>query len=430
MNYQEQLKQISDYVHSYFIEHANGKFLYHNLGHTKEMVEASKKISDHYKLNEHDNFIVTAAAWFHDTGYLVAEIEVHEMKSAELAENYLVGAGVNIADIMEIKNCILATKLPQRPSTQLENIVCDADLYHLGTDHFKENSKLLKKETEAITGQPIDGTLWRANNIRLLESHEYHTDYCKELLTKVKLEHLEKLKRKQEEKAAEKDQTAQGEHPTAGIAAEDSFPNIGRIYKVADEPAGSTTNGDAKAHKKDKDKPTRSEKSIETMFRIASANHQRLSSMADNKAHIMISVNSIIVSVVIGLLLKKLDTERFLAIPTIILLVFSLITIIYSVLATRPQIPNGYFTREQVINKSTNLLFFGNFYKMSYTDYDWGMKRMMNDRDFLYESLINDMYWHGVVLGKKYRLLRTSYSVFMYGLSVSIIAFTISILFI
>jgi hypothetical protein len=54
----------------------------------------------------------------------------------------------------------------------------------------------------------------------------------------------------------------------------------------------------------------------------------------------------------------------------------------------------------------------------------------MNDRDFLYESLINDMYWHGVVLGKKYRLLRTSYSVFMYGLSASIIAFTISIVFI
>jgi len=425
MNYQEQLKQISDYVHSFFIEHANGKLLYHNLGHTKEMVEACRKIADNYRLNEHDNFIVFTAAWFHDTGYLTAEMEYHEIKSAELAENYLVAAGVNVSDIMEIKNCILATKMPQHPSTQLEKIVCDADLYHLGTDHFKENSKLLKKETESITGQQIDGTLWRANNIRLLENHEYHTDYCKQLLAKGKLENLEKLKRKQEEKAAERDPSVQGEHQVAGIAAEDSFPNIGRIYKVPDEPTLASATGESKSKK---DKPTRSEKSIETMFRIASANHQRLSSMADNKAHIMISVNSIIVSVVIGLLLKKLDTERFLAIPTIILLVFSLITIIYSVLATRPQIPNGYFTREQVLNKSTNLLFFGNFYKMSYTDYDWGMKRMMNDRDFLYESLINDMYWHGVVLGKKYRLLRTSYSVFMYGLSVSIVAFTLSII--
>ena len=428
MNYQEQLKQISDYVHSFFIEHANGKLMYHNLGHTKEMVEACRKIADHYKLNEHDNFVVSTAAWFHDTGYLTSESEYHEIRSAELAENYLVAGGVGVSDIMEIKNCILATKMPQNPSTQLEKIVCDADLYHLGTDHFKDNSKLLKKETEALTGQEIDGSLWRANNIRLLENHQYHTDYCKELLTKGKLEHLERLKRKQEEKAAEKDPAVKGEHHAAGFAAEDSFPNIGRILKVTEESVDAATDGGSKPPKKDK--TTRSEKSIETMFRIASANHQRLSSMADNKAHIMISVNSIIVSVVIGLLLKKLDTERFLAIPTIILLVFSLITIIYSVLATRPQIPDGYFTRDQVINKTTNLLFFGNFYKMSYTDYDWGMKRMMNDRDFLYESLINDMYWHGVVLGKKYRLLRTSYSVFMYGLSVSIIAFTLSILFV
>jgi predicted metal-dependent HD superfamily phosphohydrolase len=426
MNYQEQLKQISDYVHSFYIEHANGKLLYHNLGHTKEMVDACRKIAEHYKLNEHDNFIVGAAAWFHDVGYLTGEKEFHEIKSTELAENYLVGAGINVSEIMEIKNCILATKMPQNPSTQLEKIVCDADLYHLGTDHFKENSKLLRKETEAIGGQEIDGGLWRANNIRLLESHQYHTDYCRQLLTKGKLENLEKLKKKQEEKAAEKDPSVQGEHHVAGISAEDSFPNMGRIYTIPEDGGGTSAGEALKPHKKDK--TTRSEKSIETMFRIASANHQRLSSMADNKAHIMISVNSIIVSVVIGLLLKKLDTDRYLAIPTIILLVFSLITIIYSVLATRPQIPDGYFTREQVMNKSTNLLFFGNFYKMSYTDYDWGMKRMMNDRDFLYESLINDMYWHGVVLGKKYRLLRTSYSVFMYGLSASIIAFTISII--
>ncbi len=81
-------------------------------------------------------------------------------------------------------------------------------------------------------------------------------------------------------------------------------------------------------------------------------------------------------------------------------------------------------------NKSINLLFFGNFYKMNYSEYDWGMKRMMHDKEFLYESLINDMYWHGVVLGKKYKLLRTSYTVFMFGLAASIIAYSLAIIFI
>ena len=426
MNYHEQLKQISDYVHSFFIEHANEKLLYHNLGHTKEMVEACRKIAEHYKLNDHDFFIVSTAAWFHDTGYLTSNSAYHEIRSAELAETYLVSAGINEAEIMEIRNCILATKMPQNPSTQLEKIVCDADLYHLGTDRFKENSKLLKKEMEAMSGRPLEGSSWRASNIRLLESHEYHTEYCRQLLAKGQLEHLEKLKKKQEERAAEKE-SAPDTVLYNGHQDPEDFPNIGKMNKIAEEHEADHDAGTTHAKDPNKQaKPTRSEKSIETMFRIASANHQRLSSMADNKAHIMISVNSIIVSVVIGLLLKKLDTERNLIIPTVILLFFSLVTIIYSVLATRPQIPDGYFTRDQVINKSTNLLFFGNFYKMSYTDYDWGMKRMMNDREFLYESLINDMYWHGVVLGKKYKLLRTSYSVFMYGLTAAIIAYTIA----
>ena len=94
------------------------------------------------------------------------------------------------------------------------------------------------------------------------------------------------------------------------------------------------------------------------MFRVSSSNHQRLSDMADNKAHIMITVNSIILSAVISLLLRKLDENSYLMIPTFMLLAASLITIIFSILATRPTIPNGIFSKKDIEEKKVNLLIF------------------------------------------------------------------------
>ena len=71
---------------------------------------------------------------------------------------------------------------------------------------------------------------------------------------------------------------------------------------------------------------------VQTMFKNSSSNHQRLSVMADNKAFIMISVNSIIISVAIGLLIGKFVQNSNLIFPTILLLAVCVVTIIYSVL--------------------------------------------------------------------------------------------------
>ena len=178
--------------------------------------------------------------------------------------------------------------------------------------------------------------------------------------------------------------------------------------------------------KHSKERNEKSGRGIETMFRISASNHMRLSRMADNKAHIMITVNSIILSVVISLLLRKLDTNTFLMVPTFMLLVMSVTTIVFAILATRPATPNGFFTKKDIDEKKVNLLFFGNFYRMPLSDYREGMKKIMKDKEFLYGSLIMDGYAQGVVLGKKYRLLRISYSVFMFGLIISVIAFIIA----
>jgi hypothetical protein len=321
--------------------------------------------------------------------------------------------------------------MPQSPKTLLEEIVCDADLFHLGTDKFKEKDKLLLKEINLLHHADLSKQQWRAKSIKFLESHRYHTDYCKVLLNSTKEENLEELKKKweKEEKEQKKEEEKQQQKEAKKLHSEEAKFDATVIDE--DDHALHVLKQETEGKKKrdkddDKDKP---EKGIETMFRISSSNHQRLSDMADNKAHIMITVNSIILSAIISLLLRRLSEYEYFVVPTFILLSVSLLAMTFSILSTRPSIPAGIFSRDDVDNKKVNLLFFGNFYKATLDDYNYGMQKMMEDRDFLYGSLIKDVYAQGVVLGKKYRLLRIAYNIFMFGLIISVLAFILAFAF-
>jgi hypothetical protein len=165
---------------------------------------------------------------------------------------------------------------------------------------------------------------------------------------------------------------------------------------------------------------------IETLLKVTSSTDQRLSDMADNKAQILITVNSIIISAIISLVLRKLKDNSFLVLPSYLLLTVSLATMILAILSTRPSIPRGKFSAKDVKDKKVNLLFFGNFYSMKLDDFAAGMKSVLHDKEYLYDSLIKDIHTQGVVLGRKYRLLRAAYNVFMFGLIIAIITFIIS----
>jgi hypothetical protein len=97
----------------------------------------------------------------------------------------------------------------------------------------------------------------------------------------------------------------------------------------------------------------------------------------------------------------------------------------FAILSTRPSVSKGRFTEEDIRNKKTNLLFFGNFYRMQLEDYQWGMNQMIKDKEYLYNTMMMDIYYLGVVLAKKYKLLRIAYTIFMWGLIVAVIAFAI-----
>jgi hypothetical protein len=129
---------------------------------------------------------------------------------------------------------------------------------------------------------------------------------------------------------------------------------------------------------------------------------------------------------VISVLFGKLATTKEYIIPTCILLGVCLASMTFSILATRPSVSGGRFTEEDIRNKKTNLLFFGNFYRMEVEDYQRAMNQMMKDGEYLYNSMIKDIYFLGTVLAKKYKYLRISYTIFMWGLIIAVVAFAVT----
>lgn len=391
MDYNNIYKQVEAHVSDMFAKSEDPKLVYHNLQHTQKVVSRAKEIAGYYNLIETDMLIVCLAAWFHDTGYLEAEPAMHEEKSVQLMKDFMKQYPEEEDLTKSIEDCILATRQDVTPSNLLQQIVADADTYNLGTKEFNTTNFQVYKEYTLRHGK-ITMLDWNKQALQFLRKHQYYTSYCQELLTESKKKNIKKLKKNIEEN---KDDT------TPAIIDKDAVKATNNL----------TTKG------------------IQTMLRLTSENHMKLSDMADGKANILISVNAIIISVILSVLLRRLQVDTYLTIPTIIFLTSSVCTIVVAILATRPKVSIGTFSDEDIDNKKTNLLFFGNFYKCSMEEYEKAMSKMMVDTEYLYGSLIKDIYQLGVVLARKYRLIRWAYNIFMVGIIISVIAFAIAAIF-
>ncbi len=190
-------------------------------------------------------------------------------------------------------------------------------------------------------------------------------------------------------------------------------------------PAKKDKSGKKKKGRKERDGFGTS-RGVETMFRTSYLTHVNLSAMADNKANIMISINGIIMSIIIASISPKIDTNPWLLIPTSVLLITCLISIIYAVLAARPrlQLPDALAAGMQTRRKAS-ILFFGQFTALKEEDFVGNMVELLHNLDDLYESMIRDIYSLGQVLARKFRLLRVSYTVFMIGLAVGVVLYII-----
>ncbi len=391
MDYTNIYKKVEAHVTEIFEKQKNEQLIYHNFQHTKLVVSRTKEIAAHYELVESDMMVVYVAAWFHDTGYLLSEPRLHEEKSVELMKDFMQQFSIEDEILNTISECIMATRYFAEPVNLFQQIIRDADTYHFGTKDFKKINKQVYDEF-ALRNEAKSKPEWNRDTVAMLKRHKYYTAYCNELLTEKKMSNIKKLK-----KSVEKDDTSK-----------ETTKNTPAIIK---EQNNFTTKG------------------IQTMLRLTSENHMKLSDMADGKANILISVNSIIISVILTVLLRRLQIDTYLTIPTVIFLTFTLGTIIISILATRPKVTEGTFSDQDIIDKKTNLLFFGNFHKTSLENYEKAMQKMMNEPDYLYGSLVKDIYQQGVVLARKFKLIRLAYNVFMVGIIIAVFAFAFAVFF-
>ena len=159
------------------------------------------------------------------------------------------------------------------------------------------------------------------------------------------------------------------------------------------------------------------------MLRLTARTQINLSSIADKKSTILISLNGIIISLGLAGIVSIFKQDPAIILPTIVFLVFSLSTIVLAILSTRPNITRGKYTRDEIARKKVNLLFFGNFHNMPLSEYELAVRTMINDDQYLYSAMVKDQYYLGKVLAKKYKLLRWAYNIFMVGIVVSVIAF-------
>lgn len=385
------IEQSEDFVSNLLKDKLSNLYSYHNFNHTFTVVTAVKELCKKEDVEGEEKEALLLAAWFHDTGY-VEGYEDHENKSVKIAADFLHTKGKSEEFIALVSSLILATAKEYEPKTHLEKIIKDADYAHLMGTEYTTTCELLRLELKNTGLANFSNAEWTRENLNfLLNKHRFYTDYALRKWQPLKEKNLlliQKKINKQQLKAA------------AAIEEEN----------------------------KKKDKIEKPERGIDTLFRVTLGNHTRLSGIADSKANILLSVNAIIISIALSSIIPKLDSPKnaHLVVPTFIMLMSSVITIIFAILSTRPKVTSGFFTRGDVEAKKVNLMFFGNFYKMPLEDYDWAMNEMMKDRDYLYSTMIKDLYYLGLVLQRKYNLLRIAYNFFMVGIIITVIAFVIA----
>ncbi|MFD1873787.1 Pycsar system effector family protein [Hymenobacter bucti] len=374
------------------------RFTYHTLAHTAYVVKQAHALADTAKLDPADTELLLVAAWFHDLGYLDT-YDGHEYKSMTRAETWLREKQVDPARIEVIKNLIRITHRDEEATTELEKMMGDADMSNLAAEDFRSRAELIRTEWELALGKSYSNPEWAELQLNFMLAHKYQSEVGKERYKKALKANIEDQReyfKKTEKKAKKKEKKAT-----------DTFA----------EP----------------------KRGIETMFRTMYSNHMKLSDMADKKAGMMIQLNAVILSVIITYLGAKssilaptgnasFTRNPILTVPMAILLITALGSVTTAILSAQPDVTSFKWLKknpEIANNRRVNLLFFGQFTKLSLQHFQEGMRELMRQKDNLYTNMVTDVYYLGEVLDRKYKLLRVSYSIFMVGLILTALSFAI-----
>lgn len=378
-----------DYVRHIFEEKIpSNVFMYHNWVHTCQVRDEAILLGRQDGIKGDELEMLSLAALFHDVGFSIAYVG-HEDHGIRIARDFLTSVNFPEEKIGLIEGMINATRIDVKPKTKLEALLKDADTSSLGRPHFLIYTNSLRKELNVLQDAGLTKRDWALTNLRFLDEHVYYSDAGKERYGRTKIENKKLLE--------------------------------GELVLI-----------DAKLEEKKRDDAVKglrntigTNRSAQTMFKTALRNHIDLSSIADNKANIMLSVNALIITFALPLLGKEIAANRMLLYPTILLLSVCLVSMIFATLATRPIPMKGYSSMESILAKKSNLFFFGNYYRMSFDEYEQGMNATVSNSSILDTTIMRDLFFLGRTLGFKYAHLRKCYTIFMYGIIITVISFVV-----
>ena len=381
MNEHPIAQKAAEFVADLFKRELSNKYVYHNLTHTIETAEACMNAAEFYGLKDDEKLSLLLAAWFHDTGY-VKTYKGHEEVSKEYARHFLESEGCREELITQVEKLINVTKYEAKPENLLEEIMCDADHVSAGKKRFFRKAELLRIEWETFLDKHYTDQEWAKEQQQFIISTNFYTEYFRREYGSRREKNIEKQR--------------------------------GTLIK-------------AKAKKQKNKEPKRG---TETMYRATYRNHINLSQIADEKANMMISINTIIMSVIITVVgsgftfsgQSFVESMRY-TIPIAILLLGSLFSVIFAVISARPNVTSKKVNLEKIRKKKSSVLFFGNFSNMKLQEFIDSMQELMSSKDLLYDNMTVDLYYLGLVLTDKYRMLRISYNIFMAGLVLAVVAF-------
>ena len=389
------------------------KLVFHTPKHIRKVVKTVRTIGKKEKLNEEEIELTQMAAWLNFIGLSDLE-QYHKVNQSmdffkqcfEATEKRLDNIFSNNDLPKDLKpkiTTLIQESLPDYKGkiSKTAKVLKDALTIELASKKGIKKIQLLYEEMLLVGAINVGTAGWYEMALSYLLSHKYETNYGKEKLEPLKQINYLSIQKDSKNLKKQNDLVLQKE------------------MDISDEEL-------KELKKRLKASKGRDDRGIQTMFRTTSKNHYTLNEMVDKKANIMISVNSIILSVIIGGLWNTTNIESMgTVVPILIMLVTSFISIIFAVLSIRPDTTHGKFTEKEIRNKEGNLLFFGNFHKMNFRDYEWGVLEMISDQEYLYSTMIRDIYYLGKQLDKKYKHIRMSLNLFMIGVAATAISFLV-----
>ena len=380
--------------------------VYHDIKFAKRFEGYIAKIGDHVELSQEEILLGKIGSWVVSASF---KDVTHTIKGGEYFNN-LSEVSINLLNKLAKKFNIKSEHLnalekglselvfPSEPETILGKLLVDGITSDIV---MQDGQKRLKKfyEELLLKDVTISKKKWYDVAINIAEKFEFHIDYCKEEYQPKFDELVENLKKEKKKLDKNRDLALKKE------------------LQISDQ--------ELKALKKNLiGVKGRDARGIQTVFRTMSKNHYTLNEMVDRKASIMITVNSIILSLVLGGVLGNSnlleDTHTIIhSLPVFFLTLGAGGSIFFAILSTRPDSTHGKFTEDQIRNKEGNLLFYGNYHGMKERDFQWAFLQMVNDQEYMYESMVRDLYYLGQILNKKYNHIRKSLNIFIIGLAMS-----------